>query len=95
MATLFFSAAARDDLREIVDYIARDKPEAALRWLERIRTKCELHAANPEMGERCPHLLSGDCRCFSFGSYVIFFREIAGGIEVARVVRGERDLREL
>ena len=52
-------------------------------------------ARNPEMGERRPEFLSGDRRSFSFGNYVIFYRRIDPGIEVVRVVRGERDIRSL
>ncbi|MFG0291282.1 MAG: type II toxin-antitoxin system RelE/ParE family toxin [Rhodopirellula sp. JB044] len=35
------------------------------------------------------------CRSFSFGSYVIFFHAIEDGIEVARVIHGSRDMRNI
>jgi antitoxin HicB len=47
------------------------------------------------VGERRPEFLSGECRSFSFGNYVIFFRPVPRGIEVVRVVRGDRDVRSL
>jgi len=38
---------------------------------------------------------SDGCRLFSSGRYVIFFRNIDDGIQVLRIVRGERDLENL
>jgi toxin ParE1/3/4 len=35
------------------------------------------------------------CRSFSVGNYVVFFRPIKNGIEVARIVHGSRDFRGL
>ena len=95
MARLAYAPAAREDLRAIVEFIARDKPQAARRWLARLRETCRLLARHPGMGECRPEFLSGDCRSFSFGNFVIFFRPVPRGIEVVRVVRGERDVRSL
>ena len=95
MAKPVYAPAAREDLQAIVEFIARDKPQAARRWLARLRETCRLLARHTGMGERRPEFLSGDCRSFSFGNYVIFFRPVSRGIEVVRVVRGERDVRSL
>lgn len=95
MAKPAYAPAAKEDLKAIVEFIARDKPQAARRWLARLRGTCRLLARHPGIGERRPELLSGDCRSFSFGSYVIFFRPVPRGIVVVRVVRGERDVRSL
>jgi toxin ParE1/3/4 len=95
MAKLVFAPEAESDLRAIVDYIAEDKPQAARRWLAKLKEKCHLLARNPEIGERRPEFLSGKCRCSLYGSYVIFYLPLDGGIEVARVIRGDRDIRRL
>jgi toxin ParE1/3/4 len=95
MAKTIYAPAARDDLRDIVEFIARDKPRAARRWLSGLRAKCRLLVQHPGMGERRPEFLSGECRSFSFGNYLIFFRPVPRGIEVVRVVRGDRDVRSL
>ena len=42
MVTAHFSPSARDDMTEIFDYIARDKPLAAARWIGVVEEKCEL-----------------------------------------------------
>jgi plasmid stabilization system protein ParE len=46
---LIWSARARRELREIGDYIARDKPEAAIRWIETLAAMAEQAAALPSL----------------------------------------------
>jgi toxin ParE1/3/4 len=60
-----------------------------------LRDECETLASHPQMGEERPGFGVPGCRSFSVGNYVIFFRPIAGGIEVARIVHGSRDLSNL
>ena len=94
MANLIFAPAARRDLSDIFDYIARDKPMAAANWVETIEQKCRLIAATPDFGERRPEY-GADIRSSVVGRYVIFFRPIKTGIEVVRVIPGDRDIRSL
>lgn len=94
MPTLVIAPSARQDLSEIVDYIARDKPQAAVKWVERIEKKCELIATNPMSGEQRAEY-GIDVRSTLIGRYVIFYRPIADGIEVTRVIPGDRDVRAL
>ncbi len=94
MARLIFSPSARQDLSDIFDYIARDKPIAAANWVDKIEEKCELIAATPGFGEK--RLEYGDdIRSSAIGRYVIFFRPFNEGAEVVRVVAGDRDIRFL
>ena len=94
MATLIIAPSAQQDLSDIYDYIARDKPIAAANWVEKIEEKCKLIAATPEFGERRPEY-GTDIRSSAVGRYVIFFRPIENGIEIARVIAGDRDIRSL
>ena len=95
MARLIVAPSARIDLKEILNYISRDKPDAAMRWVAKIRVKFKLLAQNPHLGECRPDFKNGECRSSLVGNYVIFYRPIDGGVEIARVVRGERDVRQL
>jgi len=95
MAKHVISPLAEGDLNEILDFIARDKPEAAVRWVQKIRTACRFLAEHPEVGERRPEFRSGQCWSSLVGRYVICYRAIPGGVELARIVRGERDIRNL
>ena len=59
--TLRFTPRARDDLREIMDYIARDNPAGADRVGRAIFDACALIAARPYLGirnARAPELRS-------------------------------------
>lgn len=95
MARVIYSPIADADLLDIAMYIALDKPNAALQWVQTIREKCDLLASRPEMGEERRGYGVPGCRSSSVGNYVIFFRAIAQGIEVARIVHGSRDIRHL
>ena len=95
MAKVHYSPLAAKDLWENAEYIARDKPDAAYHWVESIDNTCELLAENPELGERRKTGRFGACRCFTRGSYIIFFRGVADGVEIIRIVRGERDIERL
>ena len=59
MTRPFYTSAASQDLTEILNYIARDNPAAALAWVERIEAKCVLIGDNPSIGELQPHLGEG------------------------------------
>ncbi len=67
---------------------------AAANWVENIEQKCRLIAATPDFGERRPEY-GADIRSSVIGRYVIFFRPIKAGIEVVRVIPGDRDIRSL
>ena len=59
--TLRFTPRARDDLREIMDYIAKEKPVGADRVGRAIFDACALIAARPYLGirnARAPELRS-------------------------------------
>ncbi len=95
MPRVTYAPEAELDLLGIVDFIAHDKPEAARRWLQRIRKACETLVTQPEVGECRPEFGVSECRSFSVGSYVIFFRSVGAGIEIARIVHGGRDMKNL
>lgn len=73
------------------EYIAADSRAAADQLLARIARQSERLAATPGIGRRRPEL-SQNVRSFAVGNYVLFYREVAGGIEIVRVVHGRREL---
>lgn len=79
---------------EILRYIARDKPNAAVTWVEKIEAKCLLIASQPEIGESRSQLGS-DVRCNFVGRYVIFHRKHGDTVEILRVIPGDRTITEL
>jgi toxin ParE1/3/4 len=88
MLRLRYSAASKEDLKEIAGFIAKDKPVAARQWVEKIREKCRLAAKHPDIGDDRRDLGEG-IRSTYVGSYIIYFREREGMLEIVRVVRGD------
>jgi toxin ParE1/3/4 len=85
---------AEEDLLGIANYIARDNPSAAARWLERIEDKLLLLARRPYLGEAVDHIRPG-LRRFTHGKYLIFYEPSADGIVLVRVLHGARKIDEL
>ena len=72
-------------------FVAQGDAEAADRLLDHIHEKCQFLADTPKAG-RQRFELDPSIRSFAAGNYVIFYRESANGIEVARVLHGRRDI---
>jgi toxin ParE1/3/4 len=85
---------AQDDLDGIFDYTSRDSVSAADRFLEELKQRFRLLASQPLLGEVRDEIAFG-LRGFSAGNYVIFYRPIRSGIEVARVIHAARDIQDL
>jgi toxin ParE1/3/4 len=95
MNRAYFSSLAEKDLTGIALHIAKQNVTAALNLIEKIRDTCDVLAKNPLMGERCPEFRSGQFRSFSVGNYVIYFRPVEDGVEIARIVSGFRDIKQI
>ena len=94
MARVIRSPLTEEDFREIWRYIAQDNPDAADKLLRRIDEKLLLYAEYPRMGTSREHWVPG-VRSFSVGKYVVFYRIVAEGIELVRVLHGMRDMKAL
>ncbi len=95
MPRVDYAPEADDDLVGIAEVIARDKPEAARRWIQKICDVCSTLATQPELGELRKGFGVPGCRSFSVGNYVIFFKPVDDGVEIARIVHGSRDMRNI
>ena len=91
MNEVVLSELAEADLTDIWVFVARDDLQAANRLLDQIYEKCRLLSRSPKVGRKRPEL-NRSIRSFPVGNYVIFYREGATGIEVARVLHGRRDI---
>jgi len=61
-----------EDLLSIAEFIARDKPTAALRWLDDIEAVLKLIAQQPYMGEAVNHI-GPVLRRVTHGNYAIYY----------------------
>jgi toxin ParE1/3/4 len=91
MGRVLYSLLADQDLLEIWLHIAPENEQAADRLLDTIQEKAKVLAVHPEMGRERPDL-AAEIRSFPVHSYLVLYRVISGGIEVARVLHGARDI---
>lgn len=90
--TLLWSTGARADLREIGEYIARDKPVAARRWVETLLLAAERAAALPLAGRRIPEYDRDDLREVIKRGYRVVYLVTDEQVEILAVFEGHRQL---
>jgi plasmid stabilization system protein ParE len=86
------TAAAEGDVNEIRAFIARDKPEAAAKWVETISRQFRALERNPERHEVIPEAgdLGVEYRHQVFGSYRTIYRIEGARVIIVRVIHGSR-----
>jgi toxin ParE1/3/4 len=94
MARLRYSAAAKDDLDSIAEYIAENSGSRAVaeRFAGELRQQCRDLAAAPIMMGRPRPRLRADLRSHPFGNYIIFFRHLGDVLEIVNVLERHRDI---
>jgi len=90
-----FSTRSRDDLRKIVERIARDAPAVAARFGLALIAQAESLASAPHVGVPMPE--RPGTRFFPFGSYLIIYRAEAARqtVRILRFWHGARGWRPL
>ena len=78
------------DLEAIGDYIARDDPVAADRWVLKLIAAAERMATVPRAGRRVPEFERDDLRETFLRSYRIVYRVLEQGIQVLTVFEGHQ-----
>jgi toxin ParE1/3/4 len=94
MPTIIRSAASDEDVYEIAAFISRDSLAAALKLIDSFDRKLRLLAEFPHIGA-IREDLAPSLRSFPVGNYLIFYRPVADGIEVVRILHGARELRRI
>jgi toxin ParE1/3/4 len=96
MASVQLTAAAEQDLEDILVYIGRERgsPDAAARIVAKIIDKAVLYAEQPLLGAPMPEL-DTSTRSFLAFSYVVLYRPDEFGIQVLRVLHSAQDLRDV
>jgi toxin ParE1/3/4 len=72
-------------------YIAEDDPEKADRYLDHLIGKAQVLVENPKIGTLREELIP-QLRSFPVDHYLLFYRSINTGIELARVLHSSRDI---
>jgi len=91
---LRISPRANSDLIEIWSYIADDSVANADAFIDRLYETLQALARQPGSGRHREELAPG-IQSFPFARYIIFYRAVAGAIEIVRVLHGARDIENI
>lgn len=94
MPKIIFSKPAQQDLFKIWDYIAIGDFDAADKVVRKIEEKCLMLSTSSAIGKKRDELAK-NLRSFPVGNYIIFYRIIADGIQVVRVLHSAQDITKL
>jgi len=90
---LIWTHEAIAQLTEIEDYIAKDSPERAARFVEQLIEHAESLSDEPRMGRTVPEIANPDIRELLVKKYRIVYRLNENCIEILTVFEGHRLLR--
>lgn len=91
MARIIRAPESVQDAAEIYAYIARDNAHAAMQLLLQFDRVFRRLSESPLSG-KAADVLAPKLRSVPVGAYLVFYRPIADGIEVARILHGARDI---
>ena len=84
---------ALEHLTEIEDYISKESPERAARFVDQLIEHIELLSGKPRMGRTVPEIVNPNIRELLFKKYRIVYRLNENRIEILAVFEGHRLLR--
>lgn len=87
-----WTPGARNDLKELVVYIRQDRPAAARRLAQRIRSQVTEAAEFPRAGRMVPELGDESIRERIVGPYRIVYRVESRRIVILAIVHGRREM---
>ena len=94
MAEIVWTDPALDQLEEIADYIALDKPEAAAGLVKKIFSTVDRLGRFPDSGHVPPEIPNSIYREVFVGPCRIFYRQENGVVLIVHVMREEMQLRK-
>jgi len=89
---IIWSPLAIERAKEIVDYIAQDKPSAAENWIETVFSKVETLESSPELGRTLPEIGNPKFREIIYGNYRIVYRIEQKQISILTIRHGSQIL---
>ena|SRR3990170_7295858 len=92
MASIHWTVGARDDLREIVEYISRDSLTYAASVVGRVIAAVDRLERHPKLGRVVPEYEDETIRELIVGNYRVVYRLRRQRIGILAVVHGSRDL---
>jgi plasmid stabilization system protein ParE len=90
---ILWTQEALDRLIEIEDYISKESPERAVRFVDQIIGCAESLYEGPRKGRTVPEIANPDIRELIFGKYRIVYRLNEDSVEILTFFEGHRLLR--
>jgi toxin ParE1/3/4 len=88
--SIIWTPQAREDVRSIRTFIARDAPKTATAFVRRLRRSVNRLRTFPRGGEVVPEIGNADIREIFFGMYRIIYHLSNDHIEILTVYHGAR-----
>jgi toxin ParE1/3/4 len=93
MAYLKWTAEAESWLKEILDYIAEDNPEAAIDTIEGIYERAQILLSHPEIGAKYDLITDRNVRILLYGHYrIAYLVKPNHDIDILGVFHGALDI---
>src|SRR5437868_13380976 len=93
MAQIIWSVRAADDLEEIAQFIALDKPDAAANYVAKLLESVEQLSDFPFKGRSVPELHNDNYREVVVPPCRVIYTPLKDAVLILRVIRGERQIR--
>jgi toxin ParE1/3/4 len=92
---VIWSTPARNDLKQIYDYIAKDSKYYATNVVEKIITKAENINEFPEIGRVVPEIGDENVRELIIYSYRLIYEVVPDNVQILAIIHGKRDFSSL
>jgi len=92
---VIWSTPARNDLKQIYDYIAKDSKYYAKNVVEKIITKSENLNEFPEIGRVVPEIGDDNVRELVIYSYRLIYEVVPDNEQILAIIHGKRDFSSL
>jgi toxin ParE1/3/4 len=92
---VIWSIPARNDLKQIYDYIAKDSKYYATNVAQQIISKAENLNKFPEIGRVVPEIGDENVRELIIYSYRIIYEVVPNDVQILAIIHGKRDFSSL
>jgi plasmid stabilization system protein ParE len=89
---IIWSPLAVDRASEIAEYIARDKPSAAKKWITTVFSKVKQLESTPEIGRIVPEIGNDQFRELIYGNYRIIYHVEKKQVSILTIRHGKQIL---
>ena len=90
-----WSVPARNDLKQIHDYIAKDSKYYARKVIQEIIAKTETLTELPEIDRIVPEISDQNIRELIVYSYRLIYEMSGAGVEILAIIHGRRDFNSI